>query len=268
MGRAKEVAMGLPVVVNVAAWAAVAAGVGFVAVRNADLSQRLEQAEAAVAASAARAEEAARERHESGAALAAAKAREAVALEEVRKDVKSLWAEVMRAPEAAGPEGKDAVAASAGFEAAVRDVLDRYVLERKFRDAVGKAAAPSIPKKPKFAQLAKALDLKPDQADRLEEDIRGIQTELYQVLQIPRADGVVPLEEIATAEQYPEGSPERTAPFLKLFKLKIPETEETYVERAITLVQGLKSRAPEYLAVEQMETLNSIDLDWFGIKFN
>jgi hypothetical protein len=87
------------------------------------------------------------------------------------------------------------------------------------------------------------------------------------VLTIPRADGVVLLDEITMADQYPEGSPQRTAPFLKLFKLKIPETEETYVERAITLVQGLKERAPEYLAVEQMETLNSLDLDWFGIKF-
>jgi hypothetical protein len=125
-----------------------------------------------------------------------------------------------------------------------------------------------VPKKPKFSQLVSALSLRPEQADRLEREVREIQTELYEVLTIPRADGVVLLDEITMAEQYPEGSPQRTAPFLKLFRLKIPDTEETYVERAIALVQDVKERTPQYLAAEQVEMLNSLDLDWFGIKFN
>jgi hypothetical protein len=259
--------MGFPAVVAVAGWGLLAAGVGVVAVQNADLARRLEHAEAAAASAATRAEEAARQREQAPAALAQAPRVEPAELAEVKKDVQTLWAQVLGTP--AGEAGAAASAAPTGpaFDDAVRRVVDGYVAEKKFRDAVSKAAGPVVPKKPTFHQLAKALDLKADQSERLAIDVREIQTELFEVLSIPRADGVVVLDEIAQAEQYPEGSPQRTAPFLKLFRLKIPDTEETYVERAIALVQGLKERAPQYLAVEQMDVLNSLDLDWFGIKF-
>lgn len=153
-----------------------------------------------------------------------------------------------------------------GFEESVRAVIDRYALEAKFRETLKKAAGPLVPKKPKFEQLSKALSLSDAQQHRFGEDIRSIQQELYQILQVPRSDGVVPFDEITQAEQFPEGSPRKAELFLKLFKLKIPDSEETYFEHAVTLVQRVKEATKTYLDDGQRSTLDSIDLDWFGIQ--
>jgi hypothetical protein len=155
-----------------------------------------------------------------------------------------------------------------GFEEAVRAVVDRYAVEHRFREAIKKAAGPLVPKKPKFAELAKALELQPPQATRLAADVRDAQQELYAILQVPRQDGVVPLEEIVQAEQYAPGDPKRGEVFLRLMRLTIPETQETYFERAITLVQRIKEGTKSYLDVSQRDTLDTIDLDWFGIQLD
>jgi hypothetical protein len=262
--------MGLPVVANVVAWVALAGGVGWVATRNADLERRIDGAEASLAAGEARETGLRRERDEAQAVLAAAPrpVEAGATVEDLRKDVQALWAQVLGTPGGpVGGPGAEPVGAPADLEAAVRDAVAKDLTQRGYRARAPKEGA-ALGKKPKFRELAKHLELDPDQSARLEQEVRDAQMRLYEVLSVPRADGVVLLDEIAQAEQYPPGSPQKTEPFLKLFKLKIPDTEETYVERAIALVQELKGRAPEYLAVEQMETLGGLDLDWFGIKFD
>ena len=44
--------------------------------------------------------------------------------------------------------------------------------------------------------------------------------------------------------------------FLKLFKLTIPETQETYIERAITLVSRVKEGTKDYFDADQTATLD------------
>jgi hypothetical protein len=263
--------MSVPAAAHVVAWLALGGGVAFVAVKQADLARRLERAETAGDASGGASDA---ERGAEVKALAqrldAIEQKQGVkslearsASNEVKKvsaDVARIWAELLKAPGEAAKGGGE-------LEGEVRKILDRYVMERQFREKLGKAAGPAVPKKPDFPVLAKALNLRPDQAERFAQDIRGIQMELFQVLQVPRADGVVPLEEIKQAEQFPEGSPQRTGPFLKLVKLKIPDTDETYFERAVALASGVKERTGEYFDKDQVDVLNGIDLDWFGIKF-
>ena len=129
-----------------------------------------------------------------------------------------------------------------------------------------KATGPLVPKKPKFEQLSKALNLTDAQGVRFGDDIRAVQQELYNILQVPRSDGTVPFDEIAMADQYPEGSPKKAEVFLKLFKLKIPDSEETYLEHAMTLVQRVREATKNYLDEGHRSTLDGIDLDWFGIQ--
>lgn len=192
-----------------------------------------------------------------------------LALSEVRAEVQKVWAELMRSPEGASAAADgDRFVERPGFEDAVRAAVDRYAVEQKFRDAVRKAVGPLVPKKPKFAELARALELRPPQAERLGADVREIQRELLEVLQVPRDDGVAPLEEIVQAEQYAPGDPKRGEVFVRLMKLKIPDTDETYFERAVTLVQRVKEGTKSYLDTGQRDTLDTLDLDWFGIKMD
>jgi hypothetical protein len=187
----------------------------------------------------------------------------------LRSDHDKLVATVLASDGPAGAvleAGSSKFVEKPGFEDAVRAVVDRYALEAKFRETMKKATGPLVPKKPKFEQLAKALSLSDPQSVRFGDDIRAIQQELFNLLQVPRPDGVVPFDEIAMAEQYPEGSPKKAEAFLKLFKLKIPDTEETYFEHAITLVQRVKEATKSYLDDSQRGVLDGIDLDWFGIE--
>jgi hypothetical protein len=259
--------MAVPAAVHVAAWVAIGAGVAYVGVRQADVAKRLDALERTPAAAAASAPASDPVREAELATLRGrveSNERDTVTrVEEVKKEVQRLWAEWLRSPEGASIAD---LKADPKFEEAVRGVVDRYAMERKFREAIQKASGPLVPKKPSFEQLAKALELKPAQAEKFAAEIREIQMALYEVLSTPRADGVVLMEEIQQAEQYPEGSPKRTETFLKLFKLTIPYTEETYVERAIALATRVKEGTREYFEPSQYETLSTIDLDWFGIK--
>ncbi len=267
--------MPLPVAAHVIAWAVLGTGLGVVLVRQNDVFDRLSKVDAEKSPSSS---DPAAESTPGSSDLGGAKEltvlsrRLAVAETEnktLRADHDKLVATILASD---GPAGVAAEASSAkfiekpGFEDSVRAVLDRYALETKFRDTLKKAAGPLIPKKPKFEQLAKVLSLTEAQGRRMDADVRAIQTELFQILQVPRADGSVPLEEIAQADQYPEGSTKKTEIFLKLFKMKIPDSEETYMEHAITLVQRVKESTKNYLDEGQRSTLEGIDLDWFGIQ--
>ena len=190
----------------------------------------------------------------------------AIELAKLREDHEKLVAAVMATPAGAEVEGTSKFVEKPGFDDAVRGVLDRYAMERKFRETLKKAAGPLIAKKPKYGELAKVLELRPEQSTRFEQDIRQIQGELYQILQIPRSDGITPLEDIMQAEQYPEGNPKRSEAFLKLFKLTIPDTQETYIERAVALTSSVKDKTKTYMDDAQRAILDTLDLDWFGIQ--
>jgi|GEM_PF-2223080 len=268
----------LPAAAHVVAWLALGGTALYVAGQNRDLASRLERMEAAPAEG-----PAASATGSAPAALAGSKefttlrtkaddaTRRAdvlsVELTKLRNDHERLLATVLAMPEGAKAEAATATFVERpGFEDAVRSVVDRYALEHKFRDTLKKATGPIVPKKPPYAELAKALKLDGPQTARFEQDIRSIQTELFEILQIPRDDGFMPLEEIQAAEQYPEGSPKKTEAFLKLFKATIPGTQETYLERAVALVSRVKDGTKAYLQDEQRGLLDTIDLDWFGIQ--
>lgn len=270
--------MALPAAAHVVAWLALGGSALYVVAQNRDLAARLERMETAQA-----------EAPSAGAGGAApaplagskeivavrAKADDATRRAEVlsaeltklRTDHDRLLATVLAMPEGAKADaGTSKFVERPGFEDAVRGVVDRYAMEHKFRDTLKKATGPLVPKKPKYEELAKALKLDGPQTARFEQDIRSIQTELFEILQIPRDDGFVPLEEIQAAEQYPEGSPKKAEAFLKLFKATIPGTQETYLERAVALVARVKDGTKAYLQDEQRGLLDTIDLDWFGIQ--
>ncbi len=270
--------MPLPAAAHVIAWTVLGTGLGVVLVRQNGVLARLEKADAEKSAPATDAAPGSSELGGSKEMLGFASRlaemqRRLVTAETENKTLRSdhdkLVATILASD---GPAGAAAESGSSkfvekpGFDDAVRAVIDRYALEAKFRDTLKKAAGPLVPKKPKFEQLAKVLTLSDAQTTRFGDDIRGIQQELFQILQVPRADGVVPFEEIQQVEQYPEGSPKRTEAFLKLFKMKIPDTEETYFEHAVSLVQKLRESTKSYLDDSQRSTLDSIDLDWFGIQ--
>ena len=50
--------------------------------------------------------------------------------------------------------------------------------------------------------------------------------------------------------------------------MKIPGGEETYMQRAVKLTTSFRSKADKYLRTEQKEILNSVEVDWFSIKFD
>jgi hypothetical protein len=261
--------MAIPASAQFLAWAAVAGGVGYAIVSQRDATRRLEALEEArkEAPAPVPAADGALEKRVAAveARVAASESAQTAALAAVRgdvkKDVTKIWETLLAQPGAAATPGEQP-----GFEQAVRAVVDRYAMEHKFREAVQKAAGPLVPKKPSFVQLATALKLRPDQAERFGGEIRAIQMELYEILQVPRADGVAMWEEIQTAEQYPEGSPKRAEIFLKLFKLTIPDSSETYVEKAVELATKVKTGTKDYFDAEQSRTLDSLELDWFGIR--
>ncbi len=254
--------------------AGLAAGLGWSVLEQRSLARRLEAVELErppVSAPASAPEVAARDAEITTlrGRLEAAEKTQSTQLGEVRAEVHKLWAELMKTPDGAASPGAGSAAAGPGdakFDDAVRAVVDRYVLEQKFREQVKKATGPLVPKKPAFVQLATALRLRPEQAERFGHEIQGMQQELFELLQIPRADGVAPLEEIQLAEQYPEGSPKRTEVFLKLMKLTIPDTQESYFERAVALASRVKEGTKAYFDRDQTEVLDGLDLDWFGIR--
>ncbi len=268
--------MAIPAAAHVLVWVALGSSVAWVVSRERSIAERLDRAEAEEANQPATVAAA-------PAALAGgketAKAAEEVrtlrvengelkaAITKLRADHDRLVASFLASPEGKGAEEPtDKFVEKPGFEDAVRSVVDRYAQEMKFREAIKKATGPIVPKKPQYAELAKALKLTPNQSSRFEQDIRGIQQELLEILQVPRDDGVVPIEEIQQAEQYPEGNPKRAEAFMKLIRLTIPGTQETYFERAVELTKRVKKSTEAYLDDSQRSLLDTIDLDWFGIK--
>ncbi|MHC5011419.1 MAG: hypothetical protein ACYTG6_10775, partial [Planctomycetota bacterium] len=170
-----------------------------------------------------------------------------------------------------GAEGAPAGAldlSSPAFDEAVRDVVLDLTGDVAFRSRLGLDGSSSLGKDPPFAKLAEALKLDGVQEEALREEIGDLQASLLDVLQTPRPDGIVPLEEIQRAESLPEHDPERAAIFFRLFSKQVPGTEETYLQRAIALTRGFRERVVRHLGREQVEIFQSLDVNYFEVKLD
>lgn len=168
-----------------------------------------------------------------------------------------------------GPDGAPTVFVGEAFEQGVRAVLDRVQDEPVYKQKVAEAAGkPAIDKKPTFAALSQFLALDGTQEATFRRDLEDAQGELMALLADRRPDGRVLLEEIGLAETLPPNDPKRTEVFLDLFQLKIPGTDQTYVQRVVSLATAFRKKADVYLKPEQREKFAGADLDLFGVKMN
>lgn len=162
-----------------------------------------------------------------------------------------------------------ALTEDAGFSDAVRGVvLDMATNDVDFRARIGTRDRMEIPKDAPFTRVAEALKLDASQEDRMSKDLQAMQQDLFGLLAEERDDGVVPMEIIAKAEEYKEGDPRKAEAFMKLFTLKIPGEEDTYMQRAVKLQTDFRKRTLKYLRPEQNEIWDAMKVDWFSIKFN
>lgn len=162
-----------------------------------------------------------------------------------------------------------ALADKPAFHEAVREiVLGMATNDINFRAKVGNQDRTKIGKNAPFTQVAEALKLDASQESQMGKDLQEIQQELFAVLSEERDDGVVPMELIAKAEELKQGDPKRAETFMKLFTLKVPGGEDTYMQRAVMLGTSFRKKIDDYLRPAQQEILSSIDVDWFSVKFN
>ena len=191
-------------------------------------------------------------------------------VEELNTRVAGTERTLAEAPKATSGGGEaqpiTAVVADPLFERAVEDVALALADDVRFRAKLGLRGSPSLPKKPAFHQLAGALDLDADQEEKLRGDLMGMKEEAFALLSEERDDGIVPMEEIQKAEALPEHDPERAQIFMGLFTKKIPGSDETYMERLVTLTGELRKRVGGYLSNQQRDVWNALDIDLLGVE--
>lgn len=190
----------------------------------------------------------------------------------LRQTVDALAARVQGQEARAAKSGPGAASGAVGseaFEQGVRAVIDRVQEEPTFKEKVAQAAGkPALDKKPTFGALASYLALDGTQESAFRNDLEDVQGELFALLAERRPDGRVLLDEIGKADTLPPNDPKRTEVFLDLFKLKIPGTEQTYVERAVALGAGFRTKTDAYLRQDQRERFGAVEVDLFGVKMN
>ncbi len=162
-----------------------------------------------------------------------------------------------------------ALAEKPEFTDAVREVvLDMATNDVDFRARVGGDQRTKLAKNSPFTKVAETLKLDASQEAQMSKDLQEMQGELFAVLSEERDDGVVPMEMIAKAEELKQGDPKRGEYFMKLFTLKIPGSEETYMQRAMKMGGAYRKKIETFLRPQQIEILNAVEIDWFSIKFN
>lgn len=154
----------------------------------------------------------------------------------------------------------------AALDRKVREVVLDMAGDVVFRSKLGLRGSPNLPKKPAFGQLAEALSLDAVQEETFRKDLMVLKEDVMALLSEERDDGVVPLEEIQKAEALPEGDPGRAKVFIRLFTLKIPGTEETYMNRVVDLTARFKKETQRYLRAEQTQVFNAMDVDLLGVE--
>jgi hypothetical protein len=185
-----------------------------------------------------------------------------VELERISRTVAELSERVGRAGDAAaGATGTPPT------DRQVEEAVERLLEDDGFRKRLVEAArGKKLPKKPHIDLLTKALELDDGQARRFREELQAAQGELLALLSEKRADGLVPLEDVMKAEALPEGDPERERLWLKLLKLQIPGSEQTYVERAVEIAGAFRTQAATYLRADQQERFLHLGVDLFEVR--
>jgi hypothetical protein len=152
------------------------------------------------------------------------------------------------------------------LDEAMRELVLDMAGDVRFRTKLGLTGSPNLPKKPAFGQLADVLKLDASQEDAFRKDLGELQQDVFALLAEERDDGVMPLEEIARAEELAQGDPKRAEVFITLFTLKIPGGEETYMQRVVEWTVSMRKRTQKYLRPEQTEIFNAIDVDLLGVQ--
>ncbi len=159
-------------------------------------------------------------------------------------------------------------AQSPAFDEAVRDIVLDMAGDVRFRTKLGLRGSPNLPKKPGFSQLAEALKLDATQEDEFRKDLQALKEDFLAIISEERDDGIVPLERIAEAEEYAEGDPRRAKVFIELFTLKVPGTEQTYLQRLVEMTTAFRKKTADYLRPEQTELFNAVDVDLLGVEMD
>lgn len=197
-------------------------------------------------------------------------ARLSARLEEVGRRLETLEKRPAASGPAPGAAGKGSGdLASAEFSDAVRRVaVDLARNDVAFRSALANPDRTKIGKDAPFARLADALELDATQDVEFRKGIQNMQAELFQLLSEPRDDGIVPMERIQEAESLGPNDVRKTQIFIELFTLRIPGSEETYMQRAGTLTSEFRKRARAMLQPRQQEMFDALEVDLFSIKFD
>jgi hypothetical protein len=238
-------------------------------VQNRDLARRLDELKLEVARVPERPPAAdGKERGDTGGPVLEGATASRAEVADLRRALAAVADRVTAAETRAGAApGQAGAAGGEAFEQGVREVLHRVQDEPAFKAKVAEAAGkPAIDKKPTFGALSKYLTLDETQATSFRRDLEDVQGELMALLADRRPDGRVLLEELAASEALPPNDPQRAAVFLDLFKLKIPGTEQTYVERAVSISLAFRKKADGYLKPEQQALFAAVEIDLFGVQ--
>ena len=172
-------------------------------------------------------------------------------------------------PAVQGTEGGAAAAIDAqdpAFEGAVRDVVMDLAEDVRFRTRLGVSGAPGLGKKPPFHRLAEVLELDAVQEETLRGELVDMKQSFFALLSEERTDGVIVLERMAEADGLPEHDPNRAKIFIEVLSLDIPGSDQTYLERMMEDVGGMRTRVREHLRPQQREIWDTLDLDWMGLE--
>lgn len=154
------------------------------------------------------------------------------------------------------------------FDEKVRDIVLDMTGDVRFREKLGLRGAPSLPKKPAFGALAEVLELDAAQEDAMRKDLLELKEGFLAIISMERDDGVVLLEEIQRVEALPEHDPKRAQTFMRLFTLKIPGSEQTYVNRLVEMTSAMRRKAEDYLRPAQVKRFNGLDIDLMGVDID
>ena len=166
----------------------------------------------------------------------------------------------------ASESGRDAL--SPKLDEALRELVLDMAGDVRFRTKLGLSGSPNLPKKPSLGRLADVLKLDASQEGEFRKDLGELQQDVFALLAEERDDGVMPLEQIALAEELEEGDPRRAEIFITLFTLKIPGGEDTYMQRVVEWTVEMRKRTQKYLRPEQTEIFNAIDVDLLGVQMD
>lgn len=157
---------------------------------------------------------------------------------------------------------------SPALDEKVRDIVIDMAGDVRFREKLGIRGSPNLPKKPAFGQLAEVLELDTTQEEAFRKDLLELKEGFMAVISLERDDGVVVLEEIQKVEELAEHDPKRAQTFMRLFTMKIPGSDDSYVKRLVEMTTRMRKKTQDYLRPEQTKRFNGLDIDLLGVEID